>query len=309
MSILTSTINNPETFRLFEKYVKPKIGVENGLKLRIDFLDFQKNQFVTAKDWKIEEDKICLDIENKTVPLSKISKYTTEEEKKVNKGISLETLIFNSLTECSLTFGSHAKSGNGPDVILKHSNNELSYLEIKKNKNCSSGQISMHWNEEQGWHIPIKAKEKQPNFSEECENATVNGKKIIEVINQQVRPPINKYEIMRGLNIHIRSDLMNFSPIKSYIKDSKCDIIHIEGQGTFKGGSDKFNYLPEVKGTSEIRVRAKDPGTICIHSRIITIEKSSEHWDFFTKNGKLHIAERLGYGKSSEIYSNIIRSK
>lgn len=300
MRPLVASIGNPESWRYFNKYVKPNIETKSEMRMLKDHFPFQQNEFIRVHDYNVVDDKICVVATSDKcymptfIPQSKLNKYKSDEDKKQNKGISYEKEIVEALNEVQLMIGTGGGSNrNKPDCVITHASGITFNMEVKKNHKAIIGQGVLKYGED-GWGMGFVAR--APRFAETISEAKKDGVPVLQILRDTVRKP-EKNEIMRGVSI--KSDPMDIEPIIAYLKDKKIDILHLGGRGIYSINPSLKDF-PQLKGTCRAEIRAKDENSLTIMGRIVEIEPSPVTFDFFNKENLLKIKERyFGYEKSS----------
>lgn len=180
-------------------------------------------------------------------------------EKLATGGFNYENKIADNLKHHGLmdkdtkTAGS---SGDAPDAHLKIKGKQHN-LEIKQNKGAMMGQLELHHNDKEGWHISPKAKAKYPKTAEHVEKSG-----FIQHINSKWSKPTGDYhkDLKMGNVYH---DVKGTGPIAAhYHNDRKTPYMHIGNQGTFHLHKDAAGIgTSKLSGNTQLRARMKNRGT------------------------------------------------
>jgi len=302
-----TTADNPENIRYLNKYIKPYFGLEDARRMRLDFAPFSADQTITVHDYQINDGKIMIEVTNKDcltpqlVPLSKINKYSSDEDRFSNKGIRFEEEVVQTLNQVGSMNGSGAGCRSPePDGHLIKEDGSIGTLEIKREwQSAKVGQFVLRYEGDQ-WQVTERSVAKAPHFTELFLSATSNGKPLLQVVNESVRKP-EKNEKLTGFTI--RSDhFHDMEPVRTYISDKGIDVLYIGNRGLF-GETDFIPELQMPKGVCEITVRGKDKNSLTVEGIIKKIEKSEHQYDLTN----IEEAKRLKgdlLGKSQKIDSN-----
>tara|TARA_R110000868_G_scaffold25423_11_gene99271 strand:- start:18323 stop:19255 length:933 start_codon:yes stop_codon:yes gene_type:complete len=293
---IIASIENPESLRLLKKYIEPIIGIEDGARIRTSTQMFSKDSYVTINAWTIVDNKYCAvvssdNIDKEIIPISKISKYKSIEQRHVNKGVSYEQKIALNLNNAGLMQGQGAGCLDGWDCSVQCANGTILGMEIKYTSHCILGQGVLHCKSD-GWQISDKFKARSPIFASSVERATIDGEPLLEYVKANVSKPY-KNEIKRGVSIW--SDDMDFSPILGYLKDKNVDLLHIGKKGTYRV-QETLPELPLPSGTCRIRVRGKHKNSLTALCVISNIIPSHSDWNMLSLEELENIKQRyLGY--------------
>ncbi len=294
MKKMIATVDNPESFRYLNKYIIPKIGLENSTFTNCNYAFFEKDEPVTITDWNVVDGKYQAVVHSEKnlmptfMPISKIKKDSIR-----NKGNIFEQAVADNLQEVGLMEGKEAGFSGAYDVTLKRADGAIGKVELKFSKHAVFGQVSLH-RDSKGWDIREANFKRQPIISTFIRNCKCNGFPLLEVLTETVRKP-KKNEIMRGVSL--ASDVYDFMPVEAYCWDKGYDILHFGKEGTF-GITDFIPDLPKPEGEARVRIRAKHANSLTAVVEVINIKESPIKFDFFNLQNLKKIKKKyLGYGR------------
>ena len=208
--------------------------------------------------------------EEHLIPASKIHK---PGEAPKNKGLDYETQTFERFQRAGITplNAKSAGSTGGTDVTIVNKKKktthkgriknaeDLIHGEVKEGVTAAMGQLTIHHDSKQGWHIKDDRRNLRPNFAKSIEDAG-----IIKMMNSKYNP--DKHEIPttasgRAKSISIKHP--NLDPAVHYLNDHHVHVLHVgSGYGTYKvGQKDPTDHgLPAISGKGEFIVREKQAG-------------------------------------------------
>ena len=125
------------------------------------------------------------------------------------------------------------------------------------------GAISLMHTPEKGWHVSPKSEAKKPHFAAAIKNAKVNGKPLLQHLNDHWGDPSGGKHLP-----NVTTDSTDLHPMHAYLKDHDVDVIHVKSHGTFRGGNSEHKDrtgigLPTPEGTGRFTLgRERAGGTV-----------------------------------------------
>ena len=202
-----------------------------------------------------------------TIPTSKINKVGTNAE---NKGHRAEATFHERMKKWGLTPPGSKPAGStaGSDVRIIDKRQNTTHLgrdvtsqanelngEVKKDTGAAFGQLTIHHDPlKGGWHIPDRARKKQPKYAAAIEQAG-----IIDQMNKRVPDPGKATITNSGRAQTITIPHPDLNPVEAYLQDHHVDFLHVGSHGTYRvGGSDATGHgLPPITGQGAFDVRDK----------------------------------------------------
>lgn len=203
------------------------------------------------------------------VRASKIAKPHKAVKARGAAGLRAESKLVSHLKRHGLMAARAGGAGYtaGRDFYLKHESGQKFggverdkiYGESKIGLKAKFGAIALSHSREKGWHVSDKAKAVKPEYARSVESARVNGKPLLQHLNDHWGDPEG-----RSLK-NVTTDTESLAPLHSYMRDRGVDVLHVHSHGTFRGGhsekSDRTGIgLPRPRGTGRFWVSAERPG-------------------------------------------------
>jgi hypothetical protein len=166
--------------------------------------------------------------------------------------------------------------------------------ESKISLKAKMGAIALSHTPEKGWHVSERSAKAKPHFASSIEKATVNGKPLLNHLNEHWGAPTAEKHLK-----NVTTDATDLHPVHAYLSDHKVDILHIHTHGTFRGGlSEKKDRtgmgLPKPAGTGRFTVgRERAGGTVNAAFRVHS-DFSKSHVDLMNDEHLTHIKKKIG---------------
>lgn len=265
-----------------KNYIDPYVdGIDTHTVLS-PYMDIPADSKVSVRGWRKAENGHYLATviyegkEYSDFPISRLIKPV----KSKNMGLEYEANVVKRLNDHGLMNGGGAGTGAGNDIHFINKVKEVVHQgEVKLDHNAAFGQISLHYKDDTGWHIPTKAADKFPLYANAVVHATVtvNGEKI--KLTDQLNEFFAKPDIDTRLSGCVYSDALPLQPANQYLYDHHVEVLHIGNKGTFRAGraeeEDPLGVgLPAPNGHGQFRVRQKHPNSLTVQFLIRRIEKS-----------------------------------
>lgn len=168
--------------------------------------------------------------------------------------------------------------------------------ESKISLKAKMGAIAVIHTKEKGWHVSPKSKIQKPNLAHALESSRVNGKPLLDHLNEHWGSPENGKRLP-----NVITDTTDLHPMHAYLRDHHADVLHIHTHGTFRGGlSEKKDRtgggFPVPKGTGRFTVgRERAGGTVNAAFRVHSKEFSKSNVDLMNDEHLNKIAKKLGH--------------
>ena len=200
------------------------------------------------------------------IPISKLYKPGDEPQ---NKGLSYESKFITRMKKHNI-MPHHilgAGSTDGTDFAIENRKKKTTHHgqvsgsllngETKNGVTAHMGQMTIHHNEEKGWHIPDNARSKKPLYAKEVEKAG-----ILDHMNKHYRNLENVETTDSGRAKTIDLKHPNLDPAHAYLKDHDVHVLQVGGYGTYSvGKKDETGHgLPNISGKGRWRIREKQKG-------------------------------------------------
>lgn len=266
-----------------KKYIEPYSESNETHTVLSAFKDIPIGAIVSVRGWyKNERGEYLTTViyqgeEYSEFPISKLMKPVQSS----NEGLKYEQKIVQYLKSHGLMEGDGAGCTAGNDIhFINKAKGIVHQGEVKLDHTASFGQISLHYSDDSGWHIPEKAAEKYPLYANAVYHATVsvNGEKI--KLTDQLNEFFAKPNTDIRMSGSVYSDKLPLAPANQYLYDHHVEVLHIGNKGTFRAGraeeEDPIGVGLEVPvGEGQFRVRQKHPNTLTVQFMIRKIEDSN----------------------------------
>lgn len=218
------------------------------------------------------------------LPVSKLSK-PVQGKNEANRGNVYEKKFTEHLRKHGLMKGGGAGSTAGHDFHLINKKKDTVHHgqlagqdhgqltiagETKKSLHALFGQTGVHWNKEQGWHVPEHLQSKKPHVA-----AQIKKEGVLNLLNKH-----HPNGIEAGQKVQLKSEKTGLDHIHAYTADHGVDVLHVGGgkHGTYRVGlSQKHDRtgigLPLPHGHGHYEIRNKEGG------KNLTVEFRADHVD------------------------------
>ena len=204
--------------------------------------------------------------------------------------------------------------GNDFHIVHPKSKKQVEGTEVHKlegetkinTKGAKLGSVALRYHEDKGgWHIPDETKKKKPHFAHAVENSTVNGKKLLDHLNDHWGAP-KEGKHLPG----VTTDETDAHPAHAYMRDKNVHVLHIGDKGTYRAGDserkDVHNTsLPSFQGKGKLHVSTERKGGgqnkngtgMQINFRVKPNSVEKSHTDISTDHGIKKVLSSMSKSK------------
>jgi len=275
-----------------KKYILPFIGQKNTHILKRDVSGLKAGSSVTIHSTKVIDGVHHAVISSNDGKKIQIPHSALEKPKSVLKnvgeaGFKKETELGNKLKAHGLMDAETPTAGSSTKyhdfhLISKRKNKKFTGIEkqqiggeSKISLKAKMGAISFHHTPEKGWHIKDEIRKKKPKFAAAIENATVNGKPLLQHMNKHWGDPSKTDKLP-----NITTDGTDLHPLHAYASDAGVDVLHVHSHGTFRVGSSEKRdrtglNLPKPEGSGRFTIGPERAGG-AVHGAFRPLAKGFE---------------------------------
>lgn len=298
-----------------ERYVKPFLGKEelthelaknvghltSGEKVRLHshFVKNGKHHVVISG-----EDGIQIE-----TPVNSLYKQDSVLKRKGDAGFKKESEMVETLKKEGLMDPNTAPAGStgGVDFHLvkkkkqgeeKVGGQEADTLggESKISLKAKMGAVALKHTKERGWHVSDKTRAEKPELTREFERSTVNGKPILDHLNDHWGDPSEGNPLSQ-----VTTDTSGMGPVHAYMRDHKAHVLHIHSHGTFRSGDSEHEDqsgigLPAPEGTGRFTIgQERKGGAVHAAYRVHSRGFKRSHVDLMNPEHREEIKKKLGH--------------
>jgi hypothetical protein len=275
-----------------KKYIVPFIGQKNTHILRRNVPGIDSGSKVTIHSTRVINGihhAVISSNDGKKIEVSHsvLDKPSSAVKNTGDAGFKKETELGDKLKSHGLmdpetpTAGSSTKYHDF-HLISKRKNKRFAGIEKKQiggeskiSLKAKMGAISFHHTPEKGWHIKDENRKKKPKFASAIENATVNGKPLLQHMNEHWGDPTKTDKLP-----NITTDGTDLHPLHAYASDAGVDVLHVHSHGTFRVGSSEKRdrtglNLPKPEGSGRFTIGPERAGG-AVHGAFRPLSKGFE---------------------------------